>query len=205
MPQVEVSRLSWLQMPAIQPATELRKTYLSVLRIIFRRKLRNSEMEETWRAKKEWRCGERSCPRQHNTLTSSPLVPTHELSECQNLWSFIFMFLIFIEVSINRDIDWIFGQRWLISTSVPSLLLTGEGVSNLEFHYWLCQPILLVHEISWYLWKTKIPQFSGVLDHEPGQGSNMDNKMIVKRGRGKRPGHSAHFPRSFWLIFIREE
>ena len=30
---------------------------------------------------------------------------------------------------------------------------------------------------------------SGVLDHEPGQGSNMDNKMIVTCGRGKRPGH----------------
>ena len=139
------------------------KLSITVFKLMSRRKLRNSEMEETWRAKKEWRCGERSCPRQHNTLTSSPLVPTHELSECQNLWSFIFMFLIFIEVSINRDIDWIFGQRWLISTSVPSLLLTGEGVSNLEFHYWLCQPILWVYQLpfgqSWYLWKKKFQIF----------------------------------------------
>ena len=68
------------------------KPILTVLTIIYRRKLRNSEMEEPWRAKKEWRCGERSCPRDHSTLTSQSLVPTHKLAKCQNLWSFIFTF-----------------------------------------------------------------------------------------------------------------
>ena len=109
------------------------KPVLTLIRLIYRRKLRNSEMEETWRAKKEWRCGECSCPREKNTLTSSTLVPTHELSECQNLWSFIFMFLIFIEVSIIRDIDYIIGQQWLIS--VPSLLTTSEEGSNPFFFF----------------------------------------------------------------------
>ena len=118
---------------------------------------------------------------------------------------FYFYFLTFMEVSINWGIDWIFGHRWLISTPVPSLLPTGEGVANLEFHYWLCQPILLVHEISWYLWKTNIPQFSGLLDHEPGKGSNKDNKMIVKHRQGKRPGKSNHFSQVILINFYKRK
>ena len=38
----------------------------------------------------------------------------------------------------------------------------------------------------------KAPKLSGVLDHEPGQGSNMDNKLIVKNGQGRVLGDFAN-------------
>lgn len=98
------------------------KPVLTVLRLIYRRKLRNSEMEETWRAKKQWSCGECSCPSEQNTLTSSPLVPTHELSECQNLWSFFFFFFY-----------WGFHQQgyWLYHWAA----MTDLNFSALPSHY----------------------------------------------------------------------
>lgn len=72
----------------INPVTEIRKTYTYCpLRIIYRRKLRNNAMQETWRTKKEWRCEECSCPRaQHPHITS--IGSTHKLSECPEFMEF---------------------------------------------------------------------------------------------------------------------
>ena len=59
----------------IEQANELRKT-LTVLRLMYRIKLRNHELEEMFRAKEEWRWAEPPCPGEHSTLTSPPLVST---------------------------------------------------------------------------------------------------------------------------------
>ena len=175
---------------SINPVTELRKTYTYCPQ--------NNTQEKTQK-----QCNARDMEGKERVemwgvfmpQSTAPSHHQHWFPPISSLNARIYgvSFFHFIEVSFNRDIDWIFGQWWLISTPVPSLLPTHEGVSNLEFHYWLCQPILLVHEISWYLWKTKIPKFSGVLDHEPGKGSNMHNKMIIKHGQVKGPGYSDHF------------
>ena len=99
MPQVEVPRLSWLQMQpcgltlscsdqeteswtfhdpnsmpknSIEPSTKLRKPLTHCPHFKVEDKIRNSEMEEIFRAWEEWRWVGLPCPPEQNTLPSGP-------------------------------------------------------------------------------------------------------------------------------------
>ena len=99
MPQVEIPRLPWLQMQpcglalscsdqeteswtfhdpnsmpknSIEPATKLRKPLTHCPHFKVQDKIRNSEMEEIFRAQEEWRWAGLPCPPEQNTLTSGP-------------------------------------------------------------------------------------------------------------------------------------
>ena len=74
---------------SIEPATKFRKLLITVLRLTYRKKLRNHEMEEIFHIWERWRWTEPPCLPEQSTLTSWPFLHTSWV-----LWANICGFLL---------------------------------------------------------------------------------------------------------------
>ena len=114
-----------------------------------------------------------------------PVIPPQKLPDWSYLW-------IFIEVSLNRHIDWIVGQWRLFPIPVPPLSPEVEKVQTFNhtiddmgnhIYYWTLLRSPSKARLQTYE-RQQIPGVSGAWGHAPGQGSNMHNKVTVNTGQG---------------------
>ena len=132
----------------------LRKAHTYSSQMNIHRKLTDSAVEEMCRTK-----GSGGVWSIHGLVSAAPSHHVLVFLTRKTLWAKMLMH--FFEVSRNRLIDWITGHRWLISISVPFLLLRGAIITNLYPPVWvlvLGTPIQCVsHVVFWksssHLWK----------------------------------------------------
>ena len=100
---------------SVEPATKLRKPLTHSPHFKLQDKIRNSEMEETFKSKGEWRWVEPSWPGEHGTLTST-LVPT-SLAIRPNIYGLLLRFhSTGISIESSARGDWSQSQCPPIST-----------------------------------------------------------------------------------------